>query len=550
MRKFILILLVFCVLAGGAVASRRYYRQWKVERTMSQARQAFERGDYHAALLWLRGALKANAANVEAVRLMGEFAELSQSPNAIAWRRRLVELQPTSVTNRLLLARVAIVHRDYDTAKTALDGVDTSGKKSAEYLKVSGSWAVATGQFPEAETNFREAMRLEPDNPIPRLNLAMLLVQRTDPQLAADGLQTLERLRTNAAVRDDALRHLALDAVRRTNYPRALSLVGELVRETNTPYSDRLLHLTILSDSKNPQLPGVLAGYQHEASTNAVQAFALSRWMLDSLGAMDAKAWLGSLSPGITTNLPVSLVMADACVAGAKWSELQAFLGPQDWAELDYLRMAYLCRALREQGLSSAARAEWSKALKAAEGRLDRLESLQLQTANWVWVPELEEVLWQIVNRFPAEKRAVKVLLDLLTLAGKTRSLLTLYAQEVRLDPGNLAIKNNLASIALLLNSSEHRPHELAREVYERQRDNPVFVTTYAYSLHLLKRSSEALALMNQLKPEDLEQPGIAGYYGLLLSAAGERTKAKAYFERSAQARLLPEEVELFKRSR
>lgn len=548
MRKLIIALLVLGLLGVAAYGGRRGYRSWKTHRAVSQAREAFAKSDNNAALLWLRAALKANGNNVEAVRMMGDFAELTQSPASVAWRSRLVELESDSVTNRLLLARVAISHREYAIAKKALDSVNQPDRKSADYQKISGAWAVATGQFEEAETHFQEAMKLEPNNPVPQVNLAMILVQRADPQLAVRGRQMLEKLQTDPTVRLDALRHLAFDAFRHTNNARALAFAGELIRETNTIYNDRILHLNLLVASKSPQLPASLAGYQKDAATNAQHVFELSRWMLGSRGSRESFAWLQSISPRITTNLPVALVVADTYMGLTNWAGLQGCVSKQQWGELDYLRLMFLSRALREQGFSTAAKAEWSKALKEAAGQLERLKAIQGVTANWAWGAELEEVLWLIVNKFPTEKGAVQALSTHLYVDGKTRSLLTLYAQEAKLDPGNLPIKNNLVAIALLLNSEQHKPHELARELYEQQKDNPIFVATYAYSLHLQKRNAESLRLMRQLKPEQLEQPNIAGYYGLILATAGDKTSAKKYLDLAAKARLLPEEAELFRR--
>lgn len=546
MRKLIIALLVLGILGVAAYGGRRGYRTWKSHRAVTQAREAFTQSDNNAALLWLRTALKSNANNIEAVRMMGDFAELIQSPAAISWRDRLVELEPASVTNRLMLARVAMFHREYLTAKKALGGVNQSDRKSADYQKIIGAWAMATEQFQEAETHFQEAMKLEPNDPVPQVNLAMILVQSADRESAARGLRMLEQLRTNPAVRVDALRHLAFDAFRHTNNARALALADELVRETNTIYNDRLLHLNLLVASESPQLPARLAGYQKEAATNAQHVFELSRWVLGSRGSQEAFAWLQSISPKITTNLPVTLVVADTYMGLTNWAGLQGYVSKQQWGELDYLRLMFLSRALREQGFGTAAKAEWSKVLKEAAGQLERLKAIQGVTANWAWKAEQEEVLWQIVNRFPAEKAAVQALSNRLYVDGKTRSLLTLYAQEHQLDPGSLPIKNNLAAIALLLNSEQHKPHELARELYEQQNDNPVFVATYAFSLHLQKKNAESLRLMSQLKPEQLEHPSIAGYYGLILATAGDKVQAKQYLDLAAKARLLPEEVELF----
>ena len=55
---------------------------------------------------------------------------------------------------------------------------------------------------------------------------------------------------------------------------------------------------------------------------------------------------------------------------------------------------------------------------------------------------------------------------------------------------------------------------------------------------------------MNALAPEQLRQPEIATYYGILLAAAGEHAKATEYLDASEKAGLLPEEKALVDKAR
>jgi predicted Zn-dependent protease len=106
--------------------------------------------------------------------------------------------------------------------------------------------------------------------------------------------------------------------------------------------------------------------------------------------------------------------------------------------------------------------------------------------------------------------------------------------------------------LALLLGALEHKPHELAAEVYKAHPEEPAFVTTYAHSLYQQKKNTEALAVLQKLKPEILAHPRVAGYYGLCLAASGPEGKQKSltYFEAAEKGNLLPEELQLFRRSR
>jgi predicted Zn-dependent protease len=113
-------------------------------------------------------------------------------------------------------------------------------------------------------------------------------------------------------------------------------------------------------------------------------------------------------------------------------------------------------------------------------------------------------------------------------------------------SPTDLAAKNNLATIALLLDAKELKPYDLARDVYQQAPTNASFASTYAFSLYQQKKYADALKVMQQLKPQDLEIPAIAGYYGLILKATGNGAKAKVYLDWTSKARLLPEERKLF----
>lgn len=550
MRKTILALFFVGIFAGLALGGRTLYRHWSTERSVSRARIAIAKGDYENGLLWLRQALAADSRRVDAIRMMGDFAELVRSPSAVGWRSRLVEVDPVPVTNRFMLARIAIAQREFVVAFKALDSVGAAEKKSSEYHKLFGALALATRSFQAAEAHFEQAVELEPDNPVPSVQLGVLLIQRNEPAQTTRGLRILEALRTNSIVRLDALRHLAFDAFRRTNYSRALRFGEEAVAEPNAAQSDRIMHLNLLVGAQSPQLNRTLTAYQKSALTNSHQAFEIGRWMLGSLGPAKAFSWLQSVPAGIATNLPVTLVVADCLLGMTNWAGLQRLVQGQRWGELEYMRSMYLTRALIEQGLTTASKTEWSKSIRDAIGHLDRLEALQGMAANWGWVQESEDTLWLIVNRYPAQKRAFVALSERLLAAGKTRSLLTLYALRIKLDPNDLSVKNNLAAVALLLGAEEHHPHQLARAVYESQTNNPTFAATYAFSLHLQMKTSESLKVMGQLAPEQLEKPNIAGYYGLFLASTGDKAKARKYLDMAGEMRQLPEEIQLFQRAR
>src|SRR5690606_11948034 len=125
------------------------------------------------------------------------------------------------------------------------------------------------------------------------------------------------------------------------------------------------------------------------------------------------------------------------------------------------VRLAYLARALREQGMNEAARSEWTRALTTGQGDRAHLWTLHRVASGWGWHAEAEEVLWLIVGRYPGDADAVRLLTARLHSEGRTRALLSLYQSRRLHAPQDLELKNNVAALALLLGAIEHQPHAL-----------------------------------------------------------------------------------------
>ena len=561
-RKLLLTVVALSVLLlGGGYTAYRAYKSARQAHLITQARTFLAERDERKALLCLQRALRYNPKDVKACRLMAELMDRGRSPGALIWRSRVVELNPSSLDDRLAMAQTAMTFRDYGSATNALEGVDAAGKKTAAYHNIAGAVAAAANQSVQAEAHFAEAARLEPQNLVPQLNLAVVRLHTTNTTALANARAALQRISsnpTNSALRCLAIRELAVDAMRYKQTGAALALSKQLLHETNSVFTDRVLRLGVLKASQNAEFKPALAAFQREAGTNMASIYELSLWQMANTSPAETLAWLRTLSPHIRTNQPVALLVAECQTSLQDWKGLQASLEPQHWAELEFIRCAYKSRALRGQDLGATAKGEWEVGLKLANDISVRnnpknpqpLSMLLQLAAQWKWESEAEELLWTIVNNFPNERGAAQVLAQTLFAGGRTRPLMMLYSQQLKRSPSDLGIKNNLAMTALLLEAQELKPYDLAREIYQQSPTNPAFASTYAFSLHLQKKDAEALKIMQQLPPKALEDPSIAGYYGLILKATGNPAKAKAYLDWASKATMLPEEKQLFSRAR
>jgi Flp pilus assembly protein TadD len=553
MRKLVVIFLCCTVALLTGYAGYRGYKVWKQKRMINLARAFAVKGDGRNTLLCVQQLLRSNPQDLEASRMMAGLMEAGRSPGALLWRSRVVELNPKSLDDRLALAQTAMMFQDYGMATNALEGITAADKKTVAYHNIAGAVAAAANQTAQAEAHFLQAVRLEPENPSLQLNLAVVRLHGSNAPAMAEARAALNQIcanPTNSALRCQALRELVVDAMREKETDQALALSKELVRQTNSAFKDRLLRLDVLRETKSAEFKPALAGFQREASTNLAGVNELAMWQMTRTGPADALAWINGLPVATQTNQAVAMLAAECRTMIGDWQGLQASLAKQNWAELEFIRHAFLARALRGQDLTAAEKGEWEQALRAADGQKPSLTMLLRLAAQWNWRSEGEEILWTFVNRYPSEKWAAQALNQALFVGGRTRSLMSLYSQEVKANPSDLSAKNNLAMTALLLEAVELKPHDLAREVYQKAPTNASFASTYAYSLHVQQKDAEALKVMRLLKPEELENPSIAGYYGIILKATGDKARARVYLDRAAKGPMLGEEKKLFDKAR
>ena len=552
MRKILLVLIccVMALLAG--YAGYHSYKIWKQKRLISMAHGFFEKGNTKGAMLSLREALTVNPFNLDANRLAADICLAGRSPETLIWRSRVVELSPHSVEDRLALAQSAMLFGELRVASNAIEGVNADGRRSVAFQNIAGAVAAAGNQLPEASAHFREAIRLDPANIAPRLNLAVIELHATNESAVAEAravLQVFSVNPTNSNLRCQALRELVMDDLRHKRQSSALALSQELLLQTNSIFRDRLLRLEALQASSGSDFKTMLVACQREASTNLANIYELASWQQNHGTISEGLAWLQSLPAEVRTNQPVALLSAEFYTTLQDWRGLRASLEHQEWQTSDFVRHAFLARALRGLQLVDSSDAEWNKAVIATKGQ--KMSSIMLlrMAAQWNWHSECEAILRSIVSQYPNEKWAVKDLTGMYFFAGQTQSLLTLFSQQLKARPEDVTTKNNLAMTALLLGATELKPYDLAREAYEKAPTNSSFASTYAFSLLLQKKNAQALSVMDQLNPKDLEDPSIAGYYGMILQANGDRAKAKRYLALTAKATLLPEERKFFEKA-
>jgi Flp pilus assembly protein TadD len=578
-KQTTLVITVFCIAGFGAASfcGRPAYRRFKESRALTRAQNFLAAGDYSNASLSARLALRLNPTNVEACKIMVRLIKLVDPSQILPWQQRLADLAP-SLENKLSLASTAIriEPAPCPTAGDTLAALQPIANDCCAYHVLSAQLALKNNQLDTAENHFIEAVRLEPTNHLHELNLAVLrlhsfsqvatnanpsagvttsgatcqtsaagnarfsLTTAIAPATVAGPRAVLERLTTNSNYASVALRSLIADALVRKDLAAADHYSTQLLAQADAELSDRLRHLTILHQQGSTRFHPFLRTAQDTAAANAHALYSIASWMTAN-GMADATLnWLTSLAPNLQSTMPIPLAVADALVAQADWHHLEELLETNHWGALDFVRLGCLCRAAREQNRSQAAAAHWRAALQQAGDRLEPLTWLLRLSQPSGQAPE--PVLWRVVRGFPRERWAWLELQRLYSAARDTSGLNLLYSEWSICQPTNFVAKNNFAATSMLLKRNLPKAHQAARELYLQRPDDAVIASTYAYSLHLQGRTTEAVATLEKFPPTVLETPHLALYYGLLLAADSRANQAWQFLQLAQAAKLLPEE--------
>ena len=541
---------ILILLIGGGVLGHKFYRDWQERRLVAQANALVTEGNLKRASLDARRILQINPDSLEGARLLARISEEGNLRAAIEWRRRAADLAPGNAADLLALARAAIRFNDKGQLDFALKRLPEEAKNTAAYHGVAADLAAARQETAEVERHLGEAVRLEPENKEFLLRYASLQIASPDSAARDEGRQRLKRLQDEPAHRREATRRLLVDALRRRGLEEAVVLGRQLDSYPEKLFVDRLLLLSALHLSADPASTPLLEELKRDAAANAEDAADLLSWFNGNAMPVAAMSWASQLPPETLSQKAVPIALADSYIAAGDWAGMRAIVKTGNWGSVDYLRSALAARASRELREESDAAAQWAEARQKVSNAPKQALTLAEVVQKWGWRDEAIELLW-IAAKDPVNgDDALQALYTYFAEQGATQDLYRVLLHRQGLRPDDRAIQNNVAQISLLLNLNVDRAQKLARDLYEREPKNAVYASTYAYALHAAGESKKAEKVLSELTPEQLHQPEIAAYYGIILAGVGDHARAAEFLDLSEKAALLPEERALVEKAR
>jgi hypothetical protein len=541
-RRFAVGIVVIALAFGGY----RAYGAWRERNLARQTREFFAHGDYQSAVLVARHLLQLNQNNVAACRVMAETAELSGRGEAISWRQRVVALEPNVLENTFALAATALRFGQIELARKVLEGVAPGTRNTVKYYQLAGGIAVMEKQPGAAEAHFSAALKIEPKNSQLALNLATVRLALPDVNTNEKARADLARLADEPAVRLEALRALAADALGHNSRNSAERWAAQLKSEKGATFSDALLYLEAVQGTEMAR-PAIL-DVQSSANKSSVAASTLITWMNRHAMATAAIEWGLTLPKQILDEQPVPLAIAESYSFLEDWKAMQAWVDGKNWGEYECFRLAVQSHAMHRLGPADRPSMEsdtvWHAALRAAQSRTERLAAIARLAEGWSYTEDAEEAWWIIANGNDNARVALDALQRLYKSKQNSHGLLRVAKRALELNPADLIAANNCASLGLLL-TGDTSARRLAAKLHRENPTNAVFSATYAFALHLAGKTGDALKVMGALKEAQLRYPVLAAYYFVMLVDDGQMERAHSFLSAANQAALLPEEQQL-----
>ena len=538
----------------GALSFRygsRLYDDWRQNRLLHRATALLQEGKLSKAAQAAQELLARHPDSLPALYLLAETAEKQNLEEAVSWREQIARLLPSDVDSQLNLASAALRFGKLDLARQALDRVSPTDRDRAAFHVVAGWLARAEGNFAEQEEQFAAAVKKEPNNDLYQFNLAALQIHSGDPEKSGKARDTLQRLSKVAPYRTGALRALLNDAVARNDLAAADNFAQQLQMSPEITFGDYLLCLNFYRKLDEKKFRLLLERVKPFAARDSSDLASLMYWMNQNGLAGDVVKWIDKLPTAQLSSAPTSVVVADAYARIKNWSRLKRWTRTGIWGDSEYLRLAYQAIATRQSRPRSGGTANtefemlWRSAEQLANEQPERALVLARFASKWELEKESEALWWRVAENSPMRREALEALRRLYRTKDETEKLYGVLQRLHQASPNEAPITADLARLGLNLGQNTEQSHQLAKEAYDRAPNEVNCAVTYAFSLSRLGRNAEAVAIVENLPPEQLHDPHAAIYVALLLAEASQIGAANNYIAIAEDGKIYPEEEKL-----
>ncbi len=522
------------------------YRTVKLNRLVSDAQGFAERGDNSRAVLAAQTALLLDEDNIPALEILADAAEQSKSPFALQIRRRISQLKPQGSAQLLALAKAEVSANESAAALRTLAAIQEDSRDNKEYWKLLSAAHLAQGQMEPAIAAAEEAYQLAGSGSPEALQLAVALLHQSSAESAGRLNELIRDIWDNDELRLQMSRMLVEVARRNGDSAVALQVARQASKEKLAQAEDLVVYYQLLSRVSPEQALAEVTEHLAAAKKAPQKMIPLLQWLLIKRETAMVLNWLESLPQETLETDTFAVIKADALAVAGRWSELTNYLAEESWTGPEFIRLAYLARALHENDSVMTSNARWSQALREAAVSQQFLWSLWKVSSRWPgWERKKLDVLWELYEN----SRSVRVLLllaDNYRQEGDSANLFRVAEKLYHIDRENVVAANNYAYLSLLLDRDSESAAELAGELYAAAPLEVARLSTYLFALIQTGRYEEAANLLDEAPAELAKAPEAALIKALLFHSVGDDETARLLLQQVDQESLLDRERVLF----
>lgn len=557
-RRRIIAAVIGVALIAAAFALRepatRALAQWRAHRALAQAQGFIDQKDLGNAFLALQVAAQANPGDRAALRMAADVLESAGSNQAVRVRQQVAAGRSAPLNDRLALVATALRFNDLVVAENGLSNFSPAERGLPAFLKLATAVNFSLKHNEVAEGYLDRLLALEPDNEQMKFNRAVLRMRHANRTIADDAQEQLKRFAMKEGpYQAGALRELARDAAAQRAPADALAWGDRLAALPAATFDDQLFRINLLrlAGRDNATIVGAEQAIGARAARTGAEAAQFTNWLDVQGRAKEARQWLRGLPSAIRHDPRVKAAEADVFIGLKDWTALGDSLQQGAWGDVspEVIRLALSARTLADRQRNELRLGVWQEALNLAKTDPTSLRLLLRLAIYWHWAKEEEDTLYIFARGFPNESWTLASLVSSAYARKDTEALKKAYSLWHQNQPNNRKVTGDWAMLMLLTEpgAADTKASDAAKELAAAEPRNPYFVTADAFGLFQRNQLKAALELMERLPPSDLNVPGRALYFGLMLAADGQLARADGYLKLSAKADFLPEERDLLR---
>jgi HEPN domain-containing protein len=536
------------VAIGGYYIGGPKIREWRQNRSLTEAERYEKNGDYRRALLTLEQTVQLYPRNLEAKRRLANFLERLGQRQALQTWKEIADADPRDSRNLLGLAGAGLRFGEHDTSRQALAQLRQAGQISADYHRLAAGLALVSRDNNALEAALAELTKFQPSDLRVQLNLAVVRLRSTDQAKAEAGRAALLELARSDPMRIRAVVELLNDLARRWPRPSAerVEAFEQLARALTPARGPSLEHPKL-----NDPVERLVSFAMRQPNPEPEDTGALLSWLILNGRAAVGFEWLESL-PAATRNSPlVNTAASEAALQTKDWARLRQLLLAGAWGPMPPTAVngLFALRESRQTG-APAVDGQWAVVMEACQSSLPALRMALRLCEAWQWPEQQRQVLTAITRAFAAEDWAWRQLISFALARADSEQVWQIYQRWSRATPGNLIVQVETAIMGHLLQQRGAPGPDLTAEFVRLHPANRGAAVAHALALWRGQRLDEALALLATLPPAAFAEPRFALAHGLMLAEAGRARESEQMLNRASGDRLLPAELLLIEQAR